>query len=140
MVEAFEVIHECAGNKTAPVEHFFVDGDLIERCFLKTLCGGLYSGNFLVPPEDKLRGIEPPREWIDVLYKGAELTEPQGLYLKQLQDGEVIETSKFQLSIIPLFSADEKVCGLLMWLYGFEFTLLLCGLQPGVKTQFDESA
>jgi hypothetical protein len=132
-------IDEHAGTSGWPIEPHFVDGDLIERWMLKTLCGGIYSGNFLVPPEDSLRGMLPPPEWLNILWKGADLPPKQGLYLKAPMEAGVMTTSKTQLGYLPLFSLDRSIAGLRMWLFGFEFTLLMANLPLGQKTEFDEA-
>jgi hypothetical protein len=136
---AMDQIDEHAGLNGWPIDAHFVNGDLIERWMLKTLCGGIYSGNFLVPPEDSLRGTVPPPEWLHILWKDAELPAKHGLYLKAPMQAGVMTTSKTQLGYLPLFSLDASIAGLRMWLFGFEFTLLMADVQPGQKTEFDES-
>lgn len=139
LAHAMDQLDENAGTPGWPIDARAIDGDLIERWMLKTLCGGIYSGNFLVPPEDSLRGQVPPPAWLNVLWKGAGLPPKHGLYLKSPKDGEVMTTSKYQLAYLPLFSADSLICGLKMWLFGFEFTLLLSDLRPEIKTEFDDA-
>ncbi len=139
LARAMDQIDEHAGASGWPIEPHFVDGDLIERWMLKTLCGGIYSGNFLVPPEDSLRGMLPPPEWLNVLWKGADLLPKQGLYLKAPMEDGVMTTSKTQRGYLPLFSLDGLIAGLRMWLFGFEFTLLMANLPSGQKTEFDEA-
>jgi hypothetical protein len=48
----------------APAEVLTVSGDDLERWMLKTLCGGLYSGNFMVKPGEGMKDVAPPRAWL----------------------------------------------------------------------------
>jgi hypothetical protein len=115
-----------------------VDGDALERWMLKTLCGGLFVGAFPMPPGINLRNVCPPREWLEILFKGAAFPDRQGLYLRTGAEDEVITADEKTLKIQGLFSEDmTQIGGLQVWLFGFQFLLLAATNKPGVPTEFD---
>jgi hypothetical protein len=96
---------------------------------LKTLCGGLFSGN-IVLPGGSLRGISPPKEWLSVLFRGDSLPAQQGLYLRAGTPGKPFTTEPAVLKIKAETDKDSVVIGFKMWVFNFEFTLVLAHLPP----------
>lgn len=56
-----------------------INGEEIERWMLKTLCGVLASGN-VVHDSERIRGWEPPRQWLDILFGSGCVPPGCGLY------------------------------------------------------------
>jgi hypothetical protein len=136
--QAMGEMNNAAGNAAASEETLVVVGDLVERWMLKTLCGGLFTGNFRVPPPgNSLKAQLPPREWIEVLWKGRELPATCGLYLFLGPAGTMFEGNRLGLQFLPLFDQDNYVAGLRMWLFGFQFILSMVANATG--PDFDES-
>jgi len=115
-----------------------VDGDGLERWVLKTMCGALYSGAFKVSPTETMKGVCPPQEWLDILFNGAELPPGQGVYYMPRKPGETVTADEYVLRCEPIRSRDSNQVGAFrVWLFGFEFVLLMANLMPGVPTMFD---
>jgi hypothetical protein len=68
-----------AGANAAGVT-WTIDGDKFERLVLKLGMGQLYSGGMQSPTAGPMKGICPPQEWLEILYRGAEFPRKQGLY------------------------------------------------------------
>jgi len=56
-----------------------INGKEIKRWMLKTLCGVVASGN-VVHNYGRIRGWEPPRQWLDILFDAKQIPEGCGLH------------------------------------------------------------
>ncbi len=118
-----------AGKVGTPPETFVVNGDHLERWMLKMLCGGLYSGTMPVPG-GSMKGVCPPVEWLNVLFRGADLPAGQGLFLRAGTPGEVFSTEPAILKMAVVVDKDNIIIGFRMWVFNFEYTLVLADLPP----------
>jgi hypothetical protein len=117
---------------------FRVDGDAVERWMLKMLCGGLFSGNVLVPPEDNMRRVYPPDEWARIIFRNEELPPLQGLYLMLTGPGAAGNPNQIRLRVTPLLSqGDEFVLGVRVWMFDIEFLLMAMPPRTDVPTVLD---
>jgi hypothetical protein len=126
--ELFARMDEIDGRITAEVgghEVFEVDGDRVERWLLKTLVAGLFSGNLRVGSVPDLKGVHPPREWLDILYRAARFPAGLGLYLAAAKPGEVLSTEPTVFKLGATGTHDGVVIGLQTWIFNFAFTLVL---------------
>ena len=79
---AFERLHYAAAGRQVQVEPVYtLDGDRLERFFLKALCGGLYAGLFPVEETARMKGIQPPLGWLETIYGDEAFPEGHGLYM-----------------------------------------------------------
>jgi hypothetical protein len=122
-------IDSAAGKTGVPPETFVVNGDHLERWMLKMLCGGLYSGTMPVPG-GSMKGMCPPLEWLNVLFRGAALPPGQGLYLRAGTPNEVFSTEPAILKMAVVVDKDNVVIGFRMWVFNFEYQLVLADLPP----------
>jgi hypothetical protein len=127
-----------AGRAGAPPETFVVNGDHLERWMLKMLCGGLYSGTMLVPG-GSMKGVCPPLEWLNVLFRGATVPPGQGLYLRAGTPGEVFSTEPAILKMAAVVDKDNIVIGFRMWVFNFEYLLVLAHLPPTLPPMLDHA-
>ena len=105
---AFESMHYAAvGNRLAPEPVYTVDGDLFERWMLKALCGGLFSGNMRADGGRKLKGVEPPLDWLGMLYGGEQFPERFGLYSVAPQGSETFKIDRGIFRFSPLVLRNE---------------------------------
>jgi hypothetical protein len=84
--EAAENLHRAATVGKASADMPRVNGNALERWMLRTLCGALYSGKVwreLVA----LKNIEPPFEWLEILYNLAGIQSGQGIYWQPYEIG-----------------------------------------------------
>jgi len=140
MFSAMDGMNDSAANSALPERVMHIDGDALERWVLKSLCGGLYSGAFRVTPTDTMKGVCPPLEWLQILFKQAEFPAGQGIYYMPKKPGETVTADQYVLRFEPLGSRDtEEIGGLRVWFLGFEFVLLMGNLMPGVPTMFDDA-
>jgi hypothetical protein len=136
--QGMDDLNNAAGDATMPERVVRVDGDGLERWMLKTLCGGLYSGAFRVSETETMKGVQPPSDWLDVLYNGKEMPPGLGLYFMTLAQDQKVTTDHEVFKVEPLGSVDgPEVGGLQVWFFGFWFVLLMAGLKAGVPTMFD---
>jgi hypothetical protein len=92
MFEAMDALHERSSGAIGVVLPPPVDGERLERWLLKVLCGGLFSGAFRIGPDTTMKGIDPPIEWLQILFGQARFTERQGLYYIAPAPGKTITT------------------------------------------------
>jgi hypothetical protein len=104
-----------------------VNGDHLERWMLKILCGGLYSGNISLP-RGSLKGVCPPQEWLNILFREGLFPAGQGLYLQAGTPGVVFSTEPAVLKMAAVIDKDDAVIGLQMWVFNFEYLLVLASL------------
>jgi hypothetical protein len=132
--EAFEILHyAAAGVRPAPNPVYSVNGDRLERFLLKALCGGLYSGMFPVEEAKRLKDVEPPLGWLDILYLNEPFPDGYGLYCCVRGLGKVLIADRTIIKWAPLLLGTEDciaIRGLRFWLFGFEFALLAPGPEP----------
>jgi hypothetical protein len=142
MFRALDALNDAAGNPAAPRQTLLVDGDGLERWMLKSLIGGLYSGNFRVTETDTTQGVCPPPDLLDILFQGAASPPGQGLYWMPPNAGEVIMAVPQILRVAPLVlgQVNPEVSGLRVWFFGFEFSLLSANNVAGARTKFDDAA
>jgi hypothetical protein len=126
---------DCAAGKVEE-EHETVQicGDDLERWILKTLCGGLFSGNLR---GGSLKGVCPPREWLEVLFEKQRMLRGCGLYVRAGTPGIPFATDPSILKMDPVVSECDLVVGLRIWVINFEFVLLLAPLQLGVPRMLE---
>jgi hypothetical protein len=125
MFVAMDSLNETGLGTQLPAAPIHIDGDGLERWMLKTLAGGLYSGNFPLPCGASFKGIPPSRSWLDILFNGAEFPPGLGLYCVHRAAGEIIEADPLVLKLMPWISDDGcVVLGLRIWLFDSGFLLL----------------
>jgi hypothetical protein len=140
MFAAMDSMNDGVADPRLPEQVLRVDGDGLERWILKSMCGGLYSGAFKVSPTATMKGVCPPSEWLDILFRGAELPPGQGIYYMPTKPGETVTADQHVLRFEPIGSRDAGVIvGLRVWFLGFEFALLMANLMPGMPTMFDNA-
>ena len=131
--KAFERMHYAAIGEFTPEPVYTVDGDLFERCMLKMVCGGLYGGHTRTDGGTELKGVEPPLEWLQILYDDRPFPVGYGLYCREPRGQEVftVDHSIVKWSTMILQNEVQKVVhGLVLHLFGFRFSLLATGPQP----------
>ncbi|VTS01170.1 Uncharacterized protein OS=Sphingobium herbicidovorans (strain ATCC 700291 / DSM 11019 / NBRC 16415 / MH) GN=BV98_002977 PE=4 SV=1 [Gemmata massiliana] len=99
---------------------YFINGDCIERWMLKTLCGGLFSGNFPVPFVNSFAGQLPPSENLQTIFRSSSFPPGRGLYVTH--DQSRVDHHVFRLTVV---GAPSGIVGLRMWLFGSLYTLVL---------------
>jgi hypothetical protein len=117
----------------SPVGPLQVSGDRLERWALKTLIGGLYSGQMPTPEGIILKGVSPPDPWLDILFQNHALPPRSGLYLIHGEGGEALPIAHEVLKVAVLPGVDPKsgnlaIIGLRMLVFGLEFALCLANL------------
>ena len=115
-----------------------IDGHRLERWMLKTLCGGLYSGN-LPTFDGSIKGLCPPRLWLDALYRDGDLPVGQGLYLKAGSPGVAFSTEPMVLKFRAEVDLANVVIGITTWVFNFEFILVLAPLPEVCPPSMDHS-
>jgi hypothetical protein len=122
-VRGLDAIHDGFGDGQAATQ--VVDGDLLERWMLKTLCGSLASENMVNQVGDRVPGWQPSREWLDILYGQAPFRRGCGLYLARTNT-EPTPFSRQLLRLCPLWGPDRQTSiGLRMWLFNLEYVLAM---------------
>jgi hypothetical protein len=140
MFEAMEAIDNESRTPNPVGSTLIVDGDAFERWLLKAFIGGAYSGTVLVDGQS-MKDTLPPLALLEILYRGAEFPAGQGLFWLSPEPGKTIVTDNLILKPYPIPSMDGKEVGAYsVYFFGFEFTLLMDGLAPGVLTLFDEGS
>ena len=105
-----------------------VDGLLIERWFLKVLCGLLHSGNALFNGA-QLKDWTPPLKWVEVVFNARPIPDGCGVYFFNSRGPRAMR----QLAITPISqSLSEDVCGITIELMGFLFHL---SMEPRSKVE-----
>jgi hypothetical protein len=127
--DGFERMHYAAAGQLVPEPAYSIDGDRFERFLLKALCGGLYSGIFPVEEVRWAKDIQPPLEWLEILYRGKAFPAGFGLYFTSPEvapDATIIKWSPLMLQTPGMIT----VHGLRFWLFGMYVTLLAPGPEP----------
>jgi len=141
MFVAMDRLNESAGDTSRPAASHRVDGDELERWMLKTLCGGLYSGRFPLPPGVSRIGICSPTVWLDMLYNGAKLQDGLGLYYVYRRSDDLVTADRHVFKLKVLLSRDEKIVrGMRLWFFGFQFMLLMRHFTPDDPPDFDDAS
>lgn len=105
------------------VVHIPIDGNVLERWFLKTLINLTVGGNAKIGPKSETPG-EPSKDLIEIVYGISEFVPNAGLY-NSAELGETIQ-SEDRVNIAPFFDADdEHVMGGHFHFRGFRFMLCL---------------
>jgi hypothetical protein len=99
----------------------YVNGDFIERWMLKTLCNGLFSGNFPVPFVNSFEGQPPTNGMVQIIFRNTPLPTGQGIYVSH-EGLPVNADNVFQLAVV---GDPTGIVGLRMWMLGSLFTLVL---------------
>jgi hypothetical protein len=137
MFESMERVHYGCRMPGVREEVCRVNGDQFERFLLKVLCGALFSGN-LGPASGSMKRMEPPFDWLKILFEGGAFPDGHGLYNIPAGPTEIIVADHDILQFTPFFTEDfTTVCGIRAWFFGVEFDLLLVNLPSGVRTSFD---
>jgi hypothetical protein len=131
MFQAVDALYVATGKPDAPHREDAVDGDAFERWMLKSLLGGLYSGNFRATET----GVLPSVGFLEILFAGGEFPDKQGLYWMPIGPGAVTVPDTKILRVAPLVAGGD-VLGLTVWLFGFEFVLLTAQLISETPTRF----
>jgi hypothetical protein len=125
---AIDRMNEGAGKPGWPQETLHIDGDAFERWMLKTLCGGLYSGAFLVRSREIESGTLPSMRALRVLFEGAEFPENCGLYYLHRPvvtgDDKVLTTDTIHEH------GGDGIHGIPVGFFGFLFALTLKPMLP----------
>jgi hypothetical protein len=127
LLSGMDQIDRAAGRTGEDHETFAVNGDDLERWMLKTLCGGLFSGNIPVL-DGTLKRVSPPRHWLDILFGNENFPARQGLYVRAGTPGVVFSTEPSILKMEVLPDANGVVVGFRMWVFNFQFILVLASL------------
>src|SRR5574341_289240 len=95
-----------------------VDGDKLEKWVLKAVCGAAASGNLT---ENGHRIVkEPPRDWLSILFSGADWESETGLHIRQAS-----MTPHPGYSIGPVYDVDKMWAGGGIEFAGVELFVLL---------------
>ncbi len=114
-----QVMAEDSGNPVA--ENSYMDGNRIERWMFKTLCNGLFSGNFPVPFETSFVGQMPDDRTLKIIFRDDPFPAGWGVYVNC--GGHPLNANTvFRLAVV---GAPEGIVGLRMWMLGCQFTLVL---------------
>jgi hypothetical protein len=139
MCEAAESLHAAARTRDRVDRTLPVNGDDFERWMLKTLCGSLYSGRVWGPLAD-WKGVEPPVDWLDILYNKAIIPDGRGIYWQPTDYEGLTRESRRDASFQPLISADGRaVIGMQAWFYGLRFDLVIGDPAPSAGTAYQRT-
>jgi hypothetical protein len=114
-----QVIAENNGSPCA--ENCYVDGDRIERWMLKTLCNGIYSGNFPVPFVNSFKGQSLDIDTLKIIFKDSPFPPGWGVYVNS--NGHYVNADN--ILQLKVEGSPEGIIGLHMWMLGCLFTLVL---------------
>jgi hypothetical protein len=114
-----QVMAEDRGDPVA--ENRYVNGDKIERWMLKTLCNGIFSGNFPVPFATNFVGQKPDDQTLKIIFRDELFPAGWGVYVN-CGGHHVNASTVFRLAVV---GAPEGIVGLRMWMLGCQFTLVL---------------
>ncbi len=103
-------IDSTAGKAHEAPATIMVNGDDLERWMLKTLCGGLFSGNIQVSGGN-LKSVYPPQEWLRILFENGQFPVGQGLYVRAGTPGVVFSTEPAVLKMAVVSDAKDVVIG-----------------------------
>ena len=96
-------LNRAAGDIGSPERTVSVDGDLLELWMLKVMCGGLYSGAWLVGPAETMKGVCPPLEWLQILFNGSQFPVGWGMYYLPAKADELITAHRKHRSVWASF-------------------------------------
>lgn len=116
-------IREKIKERRWTVVHLPLDGDLLERWFLKTLINITTGGKEKIGPKSNIPG-EPSSDLVEIAYGHRKFVPNAGLY-NSAEAGETIN-SEDRVTIAPFFdSKNEFVLGGTFYFRGFRFMLYL---------------
>jgi hypothetical protein len=130
MMLATEAISDAVNAGDQTPELFQIDGDRFERWMLKTLIGGLYSGEQW-PDLAAFHGNEPSMHWLEVLYRRKDVPRGQGFFWQPTEMKGLTFDNRDEFEVLPWMS-NQTVIGLHAWFFGFHFALLVENLPPGL--------
>jgi hypothetical protein len=90
MFVAMDAFNEKSMNPELPPVSAQIDGDRLELWMLKTLYGGLYSGNFPLPGGLSFKRAYPRESGLRVLFRDESFAPGLGLYYVYRRPGELI--------------------------------------------------
>lgn len=99
----------------------YVSGDSIERWMLKTMCNGLFSGNFPVPFVNSFEGQLPSDECVQVIWRNARFPAEHGIYVSH----EFLPVNHENVFNLAVVGDPSGIVGVRMWVLGSLFTLVL---------------
>lgn len=126
---AFEVFREMRRIENLPVrlrpsytKPFSINGNLLERWFLKTLINFSFRGSYPIGLETKEIGV-PSKELVEIVFGQRTFSGRSGLYFV-VRVGQKIESSD-KVAFAPLFVQKSYIVGGLFSFRGFRFLLFL---------------
>lgn len=129
LFDGMDQIDSAAGKADVLASTILVNGDDLERWMLKTLWGGLFSGNFPVL-NGSFKSLRPPKAWLSILFEDGQFPQGQGLYVRAGTPGTIFSTEPTVLKMEPVFDANHSVIGFNVWIFNFQFTLVLASIPP----------
>jgi len=127
LFDGMDQIDSAAGKPDKLPATILVNGDDLERWMLKTLCGGVFSGNIPTTGES-LKSVRPPKSWLSILFGDGQFPQGQGLYVRAGTPGIVFSTEPSVLKMAVVSDANDVVIGFRVWIFNFEFILVLASL------------
>jgi hypothetical protein len=119
LIDGLDRINSTVGASDDLSEIIRVNGDDFERWMLKVACGLLFSGTLPFAPCES-KGIAPPPNLLNIIFKKAKFPARQGVYL----DTEKEFTS--EASMLKCQAVwNYELIGFRVWLLNFKFTLVL---------------
>jgi hypothetical protein len=141
MFKAMDALNDAASNLVAPEQRFRIDGDGLERWMLKTFIGGFFSGNFPVARGETMKGVYPPPEWLQILFKGAEFPDGIGFHWLAGTVGCVYTADEEVLQFEPILEqGTEAMAGMRVRFFGFNFALSMGRILPNGSGLFENVA
>jgi hypothetical protein len=107
-----------------------VDGENFERFLLKVLCGILASRATRSGPGPEVIEMDPPAEWVDILFGRSDFPLRAGLYLP-VELNDVWREEPNAYAIAPLLMNDSGVAGVQAVLRNRPFVVML--VNPGPR-------
>ena len=123
-LDALDQMIASAGEQTSTPHTYGVKGDDLERCMLKILCGGLYSGAYPLMGGGQ-KGVPLPDNLLSILYRNQPFPDGHGLWVVYGPAGETFETRPEMIRAMVIQADDDTVIGLRIWLLDVEFNLVL---------------
>lgn len=122
-----DLIDSAAGNYGESLKTIPVNGDDLERWMLKTLLGGIISGNIPLSG-GRLKSVMPPMHLLNILFEGGDFAPGHGLYVRAGIPGIEFSTEPTVLKMKVDSDAKHEVIGFSVWVFNFEFVLVLATL------------
>jgi len=109
MQDAMQAIDDERSGLAITPTTWVIDGDKLERWILKAGLGRLYSGSNLPAPGKTMKGVCPPLEYLNILYRDAPFPAGLGLYWNPegILDPVNRDETSFSIGAIP--TMDQRV-------------------------------